>query len=745
MNLQAATISKASRRAGESSIISRKRLVSRLMGGDETSVVLIDAPAGFGKSTVLSEWGAADPRPFAWLTLGNRHDDPVLLTASIAGAVGELAPVSEDVYRALHGSKPGTLKVAVPRLLESLHRNKSPIVLALDDVHALSDPDSLSVVDTIADGLPHGSRLALASRSEPSIRLGRLRANRHLLELDAGDLAMTHVETGAMLRACGLRLDPKSVDILLERTEGWPAALYLAALSLGAAADPDLQARRFAGDDRLMVDYLRDEFIANLDPESVTFLSRTAILGELSGELCDAVLEREGSALMLRRLARSNALVTALDSKDHAFRYHALLREMLASELHRLNPREAAELHARAASWHAARDDYDRAVPHAIATGDVETAATMIWSQAANYTSFGREATLEHWLERFSNTQIENSAPLCLVRATCCLTAGNGAEVAHWTACAVAAVTENPSPEAEAIRVAAGAIEASGAARDGVVTMRINAMRAFERLPAEDPWRSLCRLIEGASRHLTGEPALARAALEDGARRGAVGVPSVHAICLAQLALLAIDEDDLAEATRLSRDSVARSELMGLADQPPQVLISAVAAYIEARNGEAATASRHVKHACVLLQALNELSHWYQAEVRIMIARALALLDDVAGARAQLANAARDLRETPDAPLLREWLQQAWKEADSATTNGRWPLSPAELRLVHFMPTHLSFREIAEELFVSPNTVKTQARSIYQKLGVSSRAEAVACARTVGLVGADGVAAPRHD
>jgi LuxR family maltose regulon positive regulatory protein len=303
-------------------------------------------------------------------------------------------------------------------------------------------------------------------------------------------------------------------------------------------------------------------------------------------------------------------------------------------------------------------------------------------------------------------------------------------------------VGENPGDEAEAVRVAAAAIGASGAARDGVVAMRADVTRAFERLPVEDPWRSLCRLIEGVSLHLGGELEFARVALEDGVRRGAIGAPTVHAVSLAQLALLAIDEDDLADATRRSRDSVAQSELHGLSALPTMALVMAVAGYVEARGGDTAVASRHVKRAGALLGELVEFSPWYLAETRIALARALALLDDVAGARAQLADAARDLRQTPDAPLLREWLQQAWKEADSATTSGRWPLSPAELRLLHFLPTHLSFREIADELFVSPNTVKTQARSIYQKLGVSSRAEAVATARTAGLVGTKNAPAP---
>jgi LuxR family maltose regulon positive regulatory protein len=172
----------------------------------------------------------------------------------------------------------------------------------------------------------------------------------------------------------------------------------------------------------------------------------------------------------------------------------------------------------------------------------------------------------------------------------------------------------------------------------------------------------------------------------------------------------------------------------GLRETPTQAVVYAVAAFVDAVDGDAATASRHAKQAEALLAKLIELSPWYQAEARIVLARALTRLDDVAGARSLLAAAARDLRQISDAVTLREWVREAWSEADSATVSGRWPLSPAELRLLHFLPTHLSFRQIAEELFVSPNTVKTQARSVYQKLGVSSRAEAVACARTAGLL-----------
>ena len=570
----------------------RGRLVERLIAGNGTPVVLIDAPAGFGKSTVLEEWADADPRPFARLTLGERHDDPVLLTASIAGAVAELSPIDEQVYAALYGAQQGTMKVAIPRLLESMHDSDDAIVLALDDVHTLSSPESLEVVASLAAGLPGGSQLALASRTEPSIGVSRLRANRELTELTARDLAMTDGEADLLLRSCGLELRPESVELLVEHTEGWPAALYLATLSLRDAEDADEAAREFAGDDRIVADYLRDEFVARLSSEQLDFLTRTSIIDELYGDLCDSVLGAGGSAEMLHELARGNALVNAVDARERTFRYHALLREMLSSELHRSYPREESALHARASKWFGQRGDFDRAVPHAIATGELDLAADLIWSQAAAYASVGREATLRLWLKSFSEPEIDGSAPLCLVRATCGLSAGDGAQVAHWTGRALAAVATQPRPDGEALRIAAGAIQAAGSARDGVARMRDDAVRAFELMPEETPWRGLCKLIEGCALHLSGDPEAARAALEGGARSSAVGEPSVHSLCLSQLALVALDADDLDEASRLTSAALARIEINALADQPTTALIFAVAALVEARLGEAAGASR---------------------------------------------------------------------------------------------------------------------------------------------------------
>ena len=715
-------------------LVPRERVVSRLRAESEAPIALLLAPAGYGKTTTLLQWSAADERPFVWFTLDERHDDPVRLIGSIARALHEVDPVDEGVFTALSAPRPNVPGVVVPRLCESLSEGRSPVVVVLDDVHTIRAGDALGALPRIAESLPAESMLVLASRDEPPLPLARLRANHRLLEIRARDLVMTSSEGARLLEAAGLELATDTAARLVERTEGWPAGLYLAALSLEGSEDPDRAAEAFAGDDRVVADYLRDELISVLPSDELTFLVRTSVLDRLSGPLCDAVLEREDSGDMLLRLSRANLLLIPLDRRDQLYRYHALLREMLQAELHRDPSSVEHELHARASAWYAERGDFDHAVPHAIASGDLERSGDLIWDRTASYSAAGLEPTLERWLGSFSEEQIASIPTLCLARATCRLSQGDGAQVERWAATALRLLTASDRYDREALALAALAIKASGAATEGVVRMSEDSARAYAELTEDSPWRSLCRLVEGVGYHLAGDTRGAREALEEGARRGAAAAPHVQTLCLAQLALLALDEGDLDGAGDMAERSLAIADRHGLNEYPTSALLFAVGALVRARQGRAADARRDVTRAGGLLETLSDFTPWYESEARVALARALALLDDIPGARAQLADAGRFTARVPDAPVLAEWSRLAWREADPAVAVERWPLTPAELRLLHFMPTHLNFREIAEQLVVSGNTVKTQAQSIYRKLGVSSRAEAVACAEAAGLI-----------
>ena len=221
--------------------------------------------------------------------------------------------------------------------------------------------------------------------------LGRLRTQRRLGEVGARDLVMTAAEAADLLEEAGLELDGTAVEQLVERTEGWPAGLYLAALALRTEDDVQRAVEDFYGDDRLVADYVRDAFLEGIPAFELDFLTRTSLLDRLSGPLCDAILERDGSAEILRHMARSNMLLVPLDHRDLEYRYHSLLQEMLRAELQRQGRHLEAPLHERASRWYAEHDDIDHAVKHAIAAANRDRAAELIWANAAGYASRGRD------------------------------------------------------------------------------------------------------------------------------------------------------------------------------------------------------------------------------------------------------------------------------------------------------------------------------------------------------------------
>jgi LuxR family maltose regulon positive regulatory protein len=724
-------------------LIRRDRLISRLLAEADVPTVLVAAPAGYGKTTLLSQWDEADPRPFVWITLDERHNDPALLLGSLVSGLSELEPVDDRVSAALAVPRPGIPTVVIPRLCRSLRDRNTPQVIVFDDVHRVDNPESLEALVLLATGMPDGSQLGLGSRDEPSIPVGRLRGHGLVSELRTADLVMTRSEARAVVDEAGLELTDGAVAQLVERTEGWPVAVYLAAHSLSGEDDVAAALEAFHGNDRFVADYLRDEFLSRLTRRELDFLIRTSILDRLNGPLCDAVLAREGSAKILRRLARANLLLIPLDHKEEQYRYHSLLREMLESELRRMTAVRQAELHARAARWHAEHGDVDDAVRHAIASGDTDTAGALIWAKAAEYESRGRTGTLRRWLERFSEEQISASPRLALTRAMTRLSDGNGGQVERWTSIGLRELDHSSGADRAELETAARVMRATAAAYDGLVRMRDDVASASGLLPEDSAWRSLCSLIEGVAYHLSGDPQRAREALEEGARRGAAAAPSVETVCLAQLALVALDDGDVDEADKLVSRAMAEVDVYGTLEYPTQALVFAASGLVRGRRGLVDEATRDVKSSTRLLAKLTDFSPWYECETRITLARALLALDDVAGARSHLSDAARYLRQTPGATVLREWIGRTWNEIDAASSvTGRWPLTPAELRLLHYLPTHLTFREIAEQVFVSTNTVKSQARAIYRKLGVSSRAEAVACAQAVGLLESSGGVVP---
>ncbi|HEU0024844.1 MAG TPA: LuxR C-terminal-related transcriptional regulator [Thermoleophilaceae bacterium] len=687
-------------------MVSRPRLVARLLESPDVPLALVIAPAGFGKTTLLSEWAERDARPFVWVALDDDDNDSACLAASIARALDGIEPID-------------------------------PTVLVLDDAHVIRSPASLEVISALLDQLPSGSQLALASRTEPALPIGRLRAHRRVLEMRSPDLAMTRSEAAALLGMAGLQLEAGQVDRVLEQTEGWPAGLYLAALALRDQPDVGKALATFDGADRLVADYFRDELLSQAPRAEREFLVRTSVLDSLSGPLCDAVLERTGSARTLAALARSNLLIVPLDRSDERYRYHSLLAGTLRAELRRLEPDREPELNRLASVWYAEHDDPDRAIEHAIAARDPRRAGQLLWQNVARYAPRGRNSTVQRWLCEFTEDEIADVPALALVAATAHLTSGDGNQLRRWTSAAARGLGEAASNDRVSGLEAGLAVMFAGTCDKGLEAMRADAAQAYRLEPQDSPWRSLCCLLEGVARQLIGDDDRARAVLEEGASRGATGAPSVQTLCLAQLALLALDDDDLDYAEAAAGRALEQVERLGIGDYPTEASVFAVSAVVRAARGRVEDAGRDLRRSQQLLVMLTDFVPWYEAEVRVTLARAALKLSDVPTSRALLAEAAPFLRQVPDAAVLHRWVGEARSQADAASAAavaGGWVLTTAELRVLQFLPSHLSFPEVAERLCVSPNTVKSHARAVYRKLDASSRAEAVVHARNSGLL-----------
>jgi LuxR family transcriptional regulator, maltose regulon positive regulatory protein len=678
-------------------LVPRARLIRRLQEARDTPLVLLLAPAGYGKTTVLSEWAQQDPRPFRWL----RADDPR----------ATLAVLADEAAIARH-----------------------PFVLVLDDAHMLRGADAGNVLEAIVAGMPSGSQLALAARCEPALAVGRLRAHRQVVELGTADLAMERAEAAALLAKAGLRLGTEDLDTLVRRTEGWPAGLYLAALSLRSQPDVRAAVRRFAGDDYVVAEYLRDELLSPLSADRIAFLVRTSVLDTLSASACDAVLEDTGSGRTLAELARSNSMLLCVDRSGDSYRHHELFAEMLRAELRHADPDLEAQLHRRAGAWHRARGDTHSTIRHLVAAGDVHAATELMWTHAPGLIAKGGKDSVRRWLDGFTGEQAAAHAPLALVAATYWLAAGDGRHAERWATEAERSLGP-ATGETDALHAVLTILRAS-TAPDGVARMGRDAAAAGDSEPDHSPWRRAARLLEGVSRHLTGHRDDARVPLEEGGRGGASAAPNIQALSLAQLALLALDDEDWDEAAIVTARARSQVKASGLGDYPTMALVFAVSGLVRARRGMVEEAREDVLCSTRLLGRLVDFAPWYEAETRIVLARALLRLGDVAAARTLMTTAAHTLRDIPDSTTLRTWLEETRAQLDAATRSAseNWALTPAELRVLQLLPTHLSLAAIASRLYVSPNTVKTHAQAVYRKLDASSRGEAVGHAYAAGLL-----------
>jgi LuxR family maltose regulon positive regulatory protein len=715
----------------------RTALLSRLQRANDARYVSVAAPAGYGKTTMLSQWAAKDGRPFAWVSLDDADNDPVVLLSYIAAALNAVEPIDRGVFRGVAAGETALWSTAVPRLGSAIASVSAPVVIVLDDVHVLSDSRSLAAVDALALHVPRGSLLVFAGRGEAALALARYRAKGELLEIGPTKLALTDAQAAALLADAGVNVSEDEARALNDRSEGWAAGLYLAALSMQASSGP--AAENFAGSDRFVTEYLRGEHFAHLKPEEIEFLTRTAVLERMTGPFCDAVVGRTDSAKLLGALERANLFVVALDHHSGWYRYHHLFREMLCAELERREPALIAELHRRAAAWCAQNNLPDWAVDHSAAAGDVDSTAALVAANALPFYRNGRVATLERWFAAFDEPGLLARYPAVAVFGTWVhALRGRPDDTERWALAVESSDYEGPMPDGSVSLRPWAALVRALLCRHGVDQMRVDAELALDELSPQSPWLPTAMMIHGVATLLVGEvdesePLLERA----GEAAAAGGATYAGVVAYAELALLGLDRGDLdAAEAQLARGHGFISDTEPGDDVGAAILFAA-----EARIALAGAQGTRAREALVFAQRLRPaITHalsWFGVQTTLELAHAHLSLADGVGARALCLEADDLLHRRPALGTLvaRTGLLRAELAGFSEPVSG-WAstLTPAELRLLPLLTTHLTFREIAERLYVSRNTVKTQAISVYRKLDATSRSEAIERAIELGLV-----------
>jgi LuxR family maltose regulon positive regulatory protein len=718
-----------------SGTIRRTSLIERLTRDDSRPIVSVVAPPGYGKTTLLSYWAGRNSRPFAWVSVDEQDNDPRVLLSYVAKALNAVQPVGERVFEALASpvsSVPGSV---VPRLGSAFWSMTAPVVLVLDDVHLLQNRECRDALSVLADHVPGGSQLVLAGRNEPPLRIARLRAEGRVLEIGPGDLMLSHEEAALLLRSAEVTLGEDDVAALHQRTEGWPVGLYLAALYLREGGPLGTAAVSFGGDDRLVSEYMESEFLARISHRHRVFLTRTAVLGRMCGPLCDATLELPGSAASLADLARSNLLLVPLDRRGQWYRCHHLFRDMLLAELERLEPELMPVLQRRAASWCLRNDLPEEALEYSMAAGDVDMVAHLVQSLWLPTHRQGRFATLQGWFRWLDERGGIAGHPMVAVwAALLAAETGRPAEAERWADMVDHWQYEDAARASDLPAEAWAAVVRAILCRRGVEQMLADADEAVQKLAAANIAAPAAAVCQGVARILSGDVDGGDVSFEDAVSLAEeVGAHETHSEALAEQSLLAMARGDWSRAEVLAGQvgtalrRVRMETLLGCAVQARAAL----------HRGDVAVARQQLVSAQRLRPAVTYAMPHIAVQARIELTRVHLALADLAGARTLMREIDELLKLRPDLGTLVDEAQalRTQLSAERApSVPGASSLTGAELRVLPMLATHRSFPEIGADLFLSPHTVKSQAMSIYRKLGASSRSQAVSRSRELGLL-----------
>ena len=716
-------------------VVSRAVLVATARSSD-CRVVAVTAPPGYGKSTFLAEWAAAEDRRVAWVSLDRFDDDPAILLVSLASAYCRAGLGDADLVADMGGSGVSVLVRAAPRLASEFRASPVPFVLMLDDLHELRSPTCHDVLSVLITAIPRGSQLVAASRSEQPY-LSRLRTSREALEFGADDLALDATGAQQIFASTQVSLTHEQAAAVTERTEGWPAGLSLAAL---VAKGGNGQDRTVTGDDRYVADYLYREAMIPQPEDMQRFLRRTAVLDQLCGPLCDAVLGSSGGTGQLRRLEAASLFLIPLDRRREWYRYHALFREFLLGELRRTEPGIIMTLHQRAADWYEANRSPAHALEHLLRTNERDRSVRLATALVTPAYMAGQLSTIQRWLRMIGDANIERYPPLAVLAGWVSTHTGDTAGAERWASFVNAASFDGVPEDGTASFDSARAMFRAYLCARGPETMMADAAFAVAQEPAWSPFRGTALWTLGEAHMLAGRLDQARPLLAEAATAAtATGNADTTVRCESELAWLAMDRGDWQEAADRLGLALATIDKNRMRDYITCLSAFAGAARLAVHHGDLNEAHRQLTRAMRARPTATYVFPFVAVRLRLQLAKVYLAIADVVTARQLLREIDDILRHRPALGTLTSEAEMFRRVLASSATNGaagRPPLTPAELRLLPYLQTHLTANRIAERLFISSWTVKTQVKSIYRKLGVSSRSDAVRKATTIGLLGA---------
>jgi LuxR family maltose regulon positive regulatory protein len=702
-------------------------------------LVRVIAPAGYGKTTTVGRWVTNDARDVIWLDLENIDNDPVVLLGAITRG---MAGVIERPFEVEATSEADGLRfpdVTLPWFGDSVATARRPFVLVLDDVQNLRSSPALAIIATLAANVPLHSTIVMIGRSYRDYdSFAKLRLRSSLVDITVDDLALDLTETEALLASRGVQLGLDELTELTETFEGWPAGLRLASLVMSSDHTPTGRDSTELGDLTFVTDFLRAEWLGDIEVDDRILLREAACLGRFTARMCDEVLDRSGCANIIRRLDREQSIALPLDRRGEWYRMHPLLERWLSGELRANDPARWREVHFDAARWWEHEGDIGRALDHLTVADDTERRGRLIVRHAASFIAAGHAPAVRHWLSSLPGEYVRASPGLCALEAVAAISAGDGGSATRWLS-VLSAARERAS--ATAIPPWADVVTASLSPRSSAETLPV-ADAALVLLDS-GAWRAFGCLTAGTLRLLHGgDEERAIAMVESGAHEAAVVGSSTQQVhCLAVLAIVADLQGDHARSSALAEEAFGLITYHRIEGTPTMAPALAVYALAQARSGRRSVARDHIVDARRHLIGFDGVAPWFNVLTRLALVRAVLLVDAPDEAASLLAELDRHMRlERDDAGLARHvaLVRSQVDAAREVRARRSCSLSDAELRVLQHLPTNLSLADIATLLFVSRNTVKSHVAAIYRKLGTTSRGDAVRLAAEAGLLGERG-------